>query len=82
LAGLRLLEAGFFVGLLFIGLLYDPALEKQRAIHVSRRARARYVQAGLEAGGSALIKIFQGAGFQELVKLVSAAPGKFAKVKL
>jgi len=33
----------------------------------------------LKRGGNALIKIFQGAGFQELV---SAARGKFAKVKL
>jgi 23S rRNA (uridine2552-2'-O)-methyltransferase len=33
----------------------------------------------LKRGGNALIKVFQGAGFQELVEL---ARGKFAKVKL
>ncbi|TLY79774.1 MAG: 23S rRNA methyltransferase [Gammaproteobacteria bacterium] len=33
----------------------------------------------LKRGGSALIKVFQGAGFQELV---SSARGRFAKVKL
>ena len=33
----------------------------------------------LKRGGSALIKVFQGAGFQELV---SGARGRFAKVKL
>jgi 23S rRNA U2552 (ribose-2'-O)-methylase RlmE/FtsJ len=33
----------------------------------------------LKGGGAALIKVFQGTGFQELVR---AARGRFAKVKL
>lgn len=33
----------------------------------------------LKGGGDALIKVFQGAGFQELVR---GARGRFAKVKL
>ena len=47
-----------------------------------RERRSRFTCPGeisLEAGGCALIKVFQGAGFQELV---AESRQKFAKVKL
>ena len=54
------------------------AIDQPRSMHLAELAldMARRV---LKPGGHALIKVFQGAGFQELVQ---AARGEFARVKL
>ena len=54
------------------------AIDQPRAMHLSQRALQISAQV-LKPGGSALIKVFEGSGFQELV---SAARGQFGRVRL
>jgi 23S rRNA (uridine2552-2'-O)-methyltransferase len=54
------------------------AIDQPRSMYLAELA-LDMAQRVLKPDGAALIKVFQGAGFQELV---SAARGKFAKVKL
>ena len=53
-------------------------IDQPRSAHLAELA-LEMSERVLKRGGSALIKVFQGAGFQELV---SGARGRFAKVKL
>jgi 23S rRNA (uridine2552-2'-O)-methyltransferase len=54
------------------------AIDQPRAMHLSQRA-LQVAERVLKPGGSALIKVFQGAGFQELVE---ASRGRFGRVRL
>ena len=54
------------------------AIDQPRSAHLAELA-LEMAQAVLKRGGSALIKVFQGAGFEELVR---SARGGFGKVKL
>jgi len=54
------------------------AIDQPRAMHLSERALDIAVRV-LKPGGSALIKVFQGSGFQELV---GASRGRFGRVRL
>ncbi len=53
-------------------------VDQPRSIYLAELALDRAAKV-LKGGGDALIKVFQGAGFQELVR---DARGRFAKVKL
>jgi 23S rRNA (uridine2552-2'-O)-methyltransferase len=53
-------------------------IDQPRAMHLAELALGM-AQSVLKPGGNALMKVFQGAGFQELVQ---AARGKFFRVKL
>jgi 23S rRNA (uridine2552-2'-O)-methyltransferase len=54
------------------------AVDQPRAMHLAELALDMAARV-LKPGGTALIKLFQGSGFEELVR---AARGEFAKVKL
>jgi len=54
------------------------AIDQPRAMHLSERALDLAARV-LKPGGSALIKVFQGSGFQELV---GASRGWFGRVRL
>jgi 23S rRNA (uridine2552-2'-O)-methyltransferase len=53
-------------------------IDQPRSMHLAELALAM-AERLLKPGGSALIKVFQGAGFKELLQ---AARGKFSEVKL